>query len=97
VVKSDDGPGDSALVAIVAICGSKCRPCSGVRRIVGLLPGREVAAGGAASGWTNLQTVIIIDVARLARKIRVAIGQIKAKFTMVELGVGSQPAVEIVT
>ena len=74
VVESDDGPGDGALVAVVAICSSKRGPCSRVRRIGGLLPSSEVAAGSAAICRANLQIVIVVDMARLASEIRVAVG-----------------------
>jgi hypothetical protein len=84
VVKSDVGPGDRALVAVVAICGGKCRPGSGMRRIIGLLPGREVAAGSTAIGWTNLQIVIVIDVASLTSKIRVAVGQQESRLAVIK-------------
>ena len=55
-----------------------------MHRIVGLLPGRQVAARIAAIGGSNRQGIIIIDVAQVAGHIGMAIGEQKAGGAVVE-------------
>lgn len=45
-----------------------------MRRIVGLLPGGEMAAGVAAIRGSNFQIVVVVDVASDASHVGVAIG-----------------------
>ena len=56
------GPGDR-VVAIGAVRDGERWPRTGVHRIVGLLPGAQVAAGVTAIRRSNLQIVIVVDVA----------------------------------
>ena len=55
-----------------------------MHRIVGLLPGRQVAARIATIGWSNRQGVIIINVAQVAGHIGMAIGEQKTGGAVVE-------------
>ena len=50
-------------VAVRAIGCRKRRARGGVRRIIGLLPGRQVALRVAAIGRRNLQIVVVVDMA----------------------------------
>ena len=60
--------------------------------IIGLLPGRQVAAGIAAIRRRDLKIVIIIDMAGGAGHVGVAVGQQETGSAVVEFGV--QPGVE---
>ena len=71
-------------VAIRAIRNSKCRTRGRVDRIVGLLPSGKMAAGVAAIRRSDLQIVVIVDVAGRARHIGVARSERKTYGTMVE-------------
>ena len=62
-------------VAIRAICQGKCRTSRRVHGIVRLLPCGQMAPGRAASSRRNLQVVIVVDVARSAGHIRMAVSQ----------------------
>ena len=72
-----EGSGVPALsgVAVGAIRGSEGSSGSGVDRRGGLLPGGEMAAGISAIRGSNLQIVIIVDVARSAGNVGVSIGE----------------------
>lgn len=61
VIKRRGGPGD-CIVAGRAIRGCKGSTRSGVCRIVGLLPGREVTSGVAAIVRLDRKSVIAVDV-----------------------------------
>lgn len=61
---------------------------SGVRRIIRLLPGGEVATGIAAIGRSNLQVVVAIDVAGRAEHVGMPIGERKSGGTVVEFAIG---------
>ena len=80
------------IVAAGTIARGKCRPCGGVHRIVGLLPGCQVALRIAAIGRSDRQIVVAVDMAESASYIRVPIGEQEASGAMVELGV--QPIVK---
>jgi len=58
-----------------------------MHRIVGLLPGREVAAGGSAGRGRNLQVVVIVDVAGRAKHVGVPSSQQESGRTVIELGI----------
>ena len=58
-----------------------------MNRVVGLLPGGEVAAGIPASCRRNLQVVVIVDVAGRARHIGVTSGKQESGRAVVELGI----------
>jgi hypothetical protein len=80
----------------VASCaiGSGERGASGrVRRIICLLPGREVAARNTAIRGGNGEVVIIADVAGGAGNVGVALGQKKAGDAVVEGGGGPADSV----
>jgi len=77
VIKRDDAPGNSAAMAAVAIRRSERRTSLGMRRIVGLLPGGQVAARVPAISRGNLQMKVVIDVALCAGHVRVASGERK--------------------
>ena len=65
------------VMALRAICGRERRSGARVRRVVGLLPGGEVAAGVPAVCRGDLQMIVIVDVALLAGNICVPGGQRK--------------------
>lgn len=64
-----------------------------VRRVVGLLPGGEVAARVAAVGGRDLKVVIVVDVARETGHVGVARGKQEACLGVVEFC--AKPAIEI--
>jgi hypothetical protein len=74
------------VVARGTIWGGKGRSSGGMRRISGLLPCCQVAAGVAAIRRCGLQVVVSIDVARGAGNIGVTIGQQKSGCAVVEGG-----------
>ena len=53
-------------------------------RIVGLLPGRQMAAGVPAIGRRDRQRIIVADVAQIASHGRMAIGQWEAGCIVIE-------------
>jgi len=79
-------------VAVGAISRREDGAGCGVNRVVGLLPGREVATGIAAVGRSNLQVVIVVDVAGGAGNASMTIRQRKTGGAVVELRI--QPGVE---
>lgn len=66
--------------------------CRWMDRVRGLLPSRQVTLGVPAVGRRDGQIVIVIDVARSARHVRVAIGQQETRYAVIESGV--QPGIE---
>jgi hypothetical protein len=80
-------PADGGMAAS-AIGGGKCWPGGRVDRIVGLLPCGEVAPGIAAIIGSNLEVVIIVNVATGAGHVGVAIGQGEAGSAVIEDDVG---------
>ena len=82
------------IVAGRAERSRKGRSRLGVRRVVGLLPGRQVAARVPAIIWPNLQIVVVVDVARSAGHIGVPVRQQKARGAVIEFR--SEPVVKIV-
>lgn len=75
------------VVAVAAVLQSERRARAAVRRVIGLLPGAQVAAGSPASRRRNLQIVVVVDVAGEARNIGVACRKQKPGGTVIELGV----------
>ena len=74
-------------MAIRTICQPKRRTRCRVNGIVGLLPGVQVAARSSTSCRRNLQTVIVVNVARSARHVCVSERQRKSKRCVIELAV----------
>ena len=74
VVKDRRGPGNRVM-ARRALGHRKSRTRRRVHRIVGLLPGGQVALPVAAVKRLDLEIVVVADVAGNAGHIRVAIGQ----------------------
>ena len=91
VVESGSRPANG-IVTIGTIGRGEGRASLRVRRIVGLLPGGQVAARVAAVGRRDLQIIVIVDVARRAGQVRVAVGQQETSGTVIELG--AQPAIK---
>lgn len=54
--------------------------------IVGLLPGRQMASGSAAGVGRNVQSVVVVDMARSAGHIRVAKSKREACGAVIEIG-----------
>ena len=71
-------------MAICAVAHRECRAGSGVHRIIRLLPGSQVASDRAAGRRRNLQIVIIVEVARGAGHVRMAIRQCKTRGAVVK-------------
>lgn len=72
------------VVAGRAICNSKGRPGGWVDRIVGLLPGGQMALRVAAVGCGNRQAVVVVNVAQIAGHVGVTIGQREPGRAMIE-------------
>jgi len=83
VIKRCGSPAHSGM-ARRAICSGKCCARCGVHRIVGALPGRQMAAGISAVRRRDGQRVIIVDVAQSAGHVRVAIGQQESGRAVIE-------------
>jgi len=81
-------------VAVRAIGRRERGAGSRVHRVVGLLPVGQVAARVAAIVRSNLQIVVVVDVAGSAGNVRVPIGEQKSRRAVIEFG--SEPVVEIV-
>jgi len=79
-------------MAVGAIRQSKCRACRGMRWIVRLLPGRQVAAGISAIRRRNLEVVVVVGVAGGTSNIGVPESQRKSRSVMIKLR--AQPTVE---
>ena len=62
-------------MAIRTVYQPECRPGRRMHRIICLLPGRQMALGIAAVRRRNCQVVIVVDMARSTRDIRMAIRQ----------------------
>ena len=78
------------------IGGGKGRARCGVRGIVRLLPGREMALGVAAIRGRDLQAVIATDVATRAGNIGVAVGKRKIDRRGGVIYGGAKPTVKVV-
>jgi len=74
VVESCRRPADRRVASGAVRYRERVSGC-GVRRSVGLLPGRQVAAGVPAIGRGDRQCIVVVDVAQIAGHGRVAIGQ----------------------
>ena len=85
----------NGVVALRAIRRGEGGARGGMRRIVGLLPSSEVAACIAAVGRSDLQIIVVVDVALRAGKICVAVGQRETGRGMIEGR--SVPAYVVVT
>lgn len=79
-------------VTVGAVGRGKNRSRSGVNGIIGLLPCAQVTTGVAAISGRDLQVVIVIDVARSAGNVSVAVRQRKSGGAVIELRV--EPGVE---
>jgi len=95
VIEGADVRPGNRVVALRAICDGEGDAGSGMYGIVGLLPGREVAAGVAAIGGSNLEIVIVVGMATGAGNVGVACGERKPRGAVVELG--SEPTIERMT
>ena len=84
-------------MAVGAIPDRKGWSRRGVHGLRGLLPGRKVAARSTASRGRDLQIVIVIDVARAAGNVGMAIGQQKTGRAVVEVDVGPRGGVVAVS
>src|SRR5882762_6428635 len=62
-------------MAIGAVRQAEGRPGGGVRRSIGLLPGDQMAAGGAALICGNVQVEVTTNMALLARHVGMALSQ----------------------
>ena len=69
VERAHVGPGNG-VVTVGAVGGSKSGACGGVGGVVGLLPSGEVALRVATIGGSDLQVVIVVDVALRALQRR---------------------------
>ena len=88
----EDGGGPTRCVmASGAVRGGKSRTSRGVRRIIGLGVLRHVAILASARS----QVVVVIDVARRARHVRVAVGQQEARRAVIKFR--AQPAIKKMT
>lgn len=74
VIEHHIGP-RRGVMAVRTIRQGKYRPGARVRRIVGLLPSRQVAARVSAIAGGNLQMIIVVDMALLAGQVGVPEGQ----------------------
>ena len=84
VIESYICPG-RGVVALRTIRRGERGTCLRVRRIVGLLPGGEVATGITAIGGGNLVIVVVVYMAAGARNVGVASRERKASGTVIEL------------
>ena len=91
VIEDRRGPGNR-VVASRAVGHPKSRARRGVHRIIGLLPGGQMASGIPAIRRRGRQIVIVVEVAGGARHIRMAIGQQKPGRAVIELR--AQPTVK---
>ncbi len=74
-------------VAIRAVADGECGAGSRVHRIVGLLPGGEMATGVAAIRRRNLESVVAANVAGLACDAKVFVGEREAGGAVIEFSV----------
>jgi hypothetical protein len=79
-------------MAIRAVIQGECRTGRNVRGIRGCLPCGHVAAHGTASIRSNLQIVVVVDVARSARNAGVSVAEQEPGGAVIEFGV--QPGIE---
>ena len=75
-------------MAIRAVRRREGSPCRCVHRIVGALPGGQVAAGVAAIGRGNFQHVVAIHVAQTAGHGRMFVGERKSRSAVIKFSVG---------
>jgi hypothetical protein len=93
VIERDIRPGRRIVAGGTERC-RKGRPGLRVRRIIGLLPGGQVATGVAAIVRPNLQVVIIVDVAGSAGNVGMAVGQQESSRAVIKFR--AQPVIKIV-
>jgi hypothetical protein len=86
VVKRCRRPTDRRM-ARRAVCSRKSRTGRRMDRIIGLLPGGQMASGISAIGRSDRQIIVIVYMTKGAGHVRVAIGQQKTGRAVVELGV----------
>ena len=72
-------------MACRAVPDSERRSRGGVGRVIGLLPGRQVALRVPAIRGLDGQVVIVVDVAGSAGHIGVAVGQQETRRAVIEL------------
>lgn len=94
VIKSGGGPTDGGVTR-GAVCDSEGWAGLRMRGTVGLLPSGEMATGVAAVRGSNLQIVIVVEVASGTSDVGVTIGQQKSGGAVIEGG--AEPTVEAVT
>jgi len=75
-------------VALRTIPCGKCLPRGRVRRIIRLLPCRQVALRVTAIGRLNRQIIVTVHMARTAWGVCVPIGQLETRRAVVEFPVG---------
>jgi len=83
------------VMARAAIRQAKLHPGRWVRRIIGLLPSRQMAARIPAIGRRNHQVIVVINMAGSARHVGMPIRQQKTRLCVVKGGI--QPRVHPVT
>jgi len=79
-------------MAARAIRDGEDRPRGRVHRVVGLLPGGQVALRIPAIGRRDLQIVVVVDVAGCASHVGMAVGQRKSRGIVIEFR--TQPTVK---
>src|SRR5450755_3058427 len=85
VIEAGCGPTNGG-VAGGAVCDGERGACLRVCGAAGLLPGRKVATGIATVRGRDLQMVVVIEVARGAGNVGVAIGEQKSGGAVIEAG-----------
>ena len=95
VVECHAGP-RRCVVTLRTICWGKARASFRVRRVIGLLPSRQMATRVPAVVRLNLQVIVVVDVALLAGNIRVAGSQreIDRWCSVISVEARAQPAIE---
>ena len=83
MIKSGSIPTDS-IVAGGTVGDAKGGASSLVWRIVGLLPGGQVATGMSAIGGSDLEIVIVINMAGGARDVSVAVGELESSGAVIK-------------
>lgn len=83
VIEDRRGPAHRVVARRAIPCRER-RARSGVHRIIGLLPGGQVALRVSTVGRRDGQTVVVVDVAERAGHVGVAVGQLKAGGAVIE-------------
>ena len=85
VIERRSRPANRRVAGGAVRCG-KCGARRGMNRIIRLLPGCQMASRVTAVSRRNRQVVIVIDVARGAGHVGVAVGQHETGLAVVKLG-----------